>query len=618
VRILDTQIQFVVNIDNNIPNALLGDEVRIRQIFLNILNNAVKYSTGKGIVSLSISGTILENDTINLTASITDNGKGIKREDIDRLFGDFVQVDMENNYGIEGTGLGLAISRSLVEAMGGNITVSSEYGVGSTFTIVLPQKIREYGKLAVVENPEEKSVLVYEKSQIYADSVIRTIKDLGVQCTLVSNDFDFHEEISSGKYFFVFVASTLYASVQTVCSMFNEITVVLLAEFNESVPDQNLNVLAMPVYPTSVANILLGIIDGYSYGEIASIARFTAPEASVLVVDDLLTNLNVTKGLLSPYEMRVTLCRSGKEAIEAISVERYDLVFMDHMMPGMDGIQAVARIRALNTRDPYYTSVPIIALTANAVVGTKEMFLEKGFDDFLSKPMDVIKLNSLLEQWIPAEKQNKSMITIGTGSGLLKQGKSLSLTIEGVDVKKGLIRSGENVENYKHILNIFYHDGVEKAKQIAMCLEANDLASYVIHVHALKSAAASIGADPLSEFAKALETAGKREDQAFLQTHTPTLLSDLGSLLNAIGTALKAEEKAGQTKATDMALLKSELIKLTEAIDKVDPHAIKEAFKNIQPFTQDAEVGDVVKNILQSTLIGEYDEAVSLIETLLH
>jgi len=615
MRVIDSQVRFAVNIDSNIPNALLGDEIRIRQILLNVLSNAVKY-TGKGYVKFNVTGKI-DNDenVVNLTMEIVDSGKGIKQEDMNKLFGDFVQVNQSDNTGIEGTGLGLAITRSLVKAMCGDITVSSQYGVGSTFTVMLPQKIREHEKMATVEDPEEKRVLIYEHRAIYADSVVRTVGNLGVQCTLVSSAPVFREEMSGGNYPFVFIAPSLYENVRTACSEFGtESTVVLLTEFGESVADQNLSVLSMPVYPTSVANILNGISGGFSYGETESVIRFTAPEASVLVVDDINTNLKVTEGLLHPYEMQVKLCQSGMDALNAITSKKYDMVFMDHMMPEMDGIETTARIRALNTDDSYFTNIPIIALTANAVSGTKEMFLANGFSDFLSKPIDTIKLNFMLEKWIPKDKQKKIVIENGVDSMMRKRSACPNLTIDGVDVKKGISFAGGTFEEYKQLLAIFFQDGLEKIEQIKTSLETNDLSSYVTPIHALKSAAAYIGADELSEKAKALEAAGKQQDRTFIQTHNPALLSALKALLDAIDVVLGANEKGERKKTADMTLLKAELAKLAAAIDSVNPGAVKDAVKNIQPFTEAADVGDAVAKILQNTLIGEYDEVVAMIK----
>jgi len=281
-RITDSELKFDINIDSNIPNSLIGDETRIRQVLLNILGNAVKY-TKKGFISLSVSGEIIENKVL-LTMEVADSGIGIKSEDLKVLFDEFVRVDMESKKGIEGTGLGLAIAKNILTAMDGNISVQSEYGKGSTFTVKLPQKI------------------------------------------------------SSDEIF-------------------------------DSIKNDNISI------------------------------NFNAPNARVLVVDDIDANLKVVKGLLHPYKMQIDLCTSGAEAIEMVKANNYDLVFMDHMMPDMDGVEATKIIREI------YANLPIIALTANAVSGVKEMFFSNGFNDFLSKPIDTINLNSILEKWLPKEKQ---------------------------------------------------------------------------------------------------------------------------------------------------------------------------------------------------------------------
>jgi signal transduction histidine kinase/CheY-like chemotaxis protein len=406
MRVLDSKLHFVVNIDSNLPNALVGDETRIRQVILNILGNAVKY-TESGFVSLTMRGTHIDENTIKLELEVKDSGIGIKEDDMKKLFGEYMQFDLERNRGIEGTGLGLVITRSLLKAMGGDIIVKSEYGKGSTFTVELPQQIHSDKALATVENPSDKNILVFEQYEIYANSLMYAIEDLGVKCTLVSNESEMFEEMSDNEYNFIFVSYALFIKNREAISRFGQnAKIVVLTEFGETVPDNKLNALAMPVYSLTIANILNGTTGNFSYSTHAEfIVRFTAPEAIVLVVDDVVTNLKVANGLLLPYKMRVDLCKSGVTAIEAMKVNRYDIIFMDHKMPGMDGIETTLKIRSMGNEDPYYKEVPVIALTANAVIGTKEMFIENGFNDFLSKPIDTVKLNAVLEKWIPKAKQ---------------------------------------------------------------------------------------------------------------------------------------------------------------------------------------------------------------------
>ena len=413
MRVVDSRMRFVVRVDSSIPNSLNGDEVRVRQVLLNLLDNAVKYTHSGGLVSLRIRGEMDGEDTVNLAIDIEDTGLGIKEEDMQHLFSEYVQFDREKSRDTEGTGLGLVISKHIMKAMGGDIQVRSEYGIGSTFTVTFPQKVLSYSSVpfSYVENAKEKSVLVYEWQDIYADSLVFTMNSLGVECTLASDDADFLGKLAAGKYAFAFVSFQLYQkNTEAIRGLDTKTKIVILSEFGETVQEKELAVLAMPVYSLPVANILNGEYESFSYhGKPEFSAKFSAPDANILVVDDILTNLKVVQGLLSPYGMQVSLCKSGSMAIEAIKSNRYDMVFMDHLMPGMDGVETTEQIRRFGVEDEYFAQVPIVALTANAVTGMRDFFLENGFTDFMSKPVDTIRLNSVLEKWIPKEKQLKLM-----------------------------------------------------------------------------------------------------------------------------------------------------------------------------------------------------------------
>ena len=533
MRIIDSELRFVVNVEKNIPKALIGDETRIRQILLNLLNNAVKY-TDRGFVSLNINAEFTEKDTVNLIFKVTDSGRGIKQEDIGRLFEDFVQFDLMKNRGIEGVGLGLSITYSIVKAMGGSINVQSQYEKGSTFTVTLPQKYNSREGLANVEKADDISVLLYERREIYAGSMVNTIANLGVHCTLVSDDSGLYEKITSRSFSFLFIAFELFKiNREIILKSGNDIKVVVLSEFGEAIQEKNLSVLAMPVYCISVANILNGVSGSFSYdNRNEPIAMFTSPDAKVLIVDDINTNLKVAQGLLLPYKIQADLLKSGNAAIEAVTSNRYDLVFMDQEMPGMDGIETTRRIRDLGNKDPYYKTIPIVALTANAVSGTREMFLENGFDDFLSKPIDTVKLNLILEKWIPADK--KDGFSFNRNEAVEKD----ALDIAGLDAEKGISMSGGSKDRYMKILETFYEDGLELIKNINASLETDDLPLYTTYVHGLKSAAALIGAGELSETAKALEFAGKQKDIAFIKTNNPGFIQKLVLLLCDIDDAI--------------------------------------------------------------------------------
>jgi signal transduction histidine kinase/CheY-like chemotaxis protein/HPt (histidine-containing phosphotransfer) domain-containing protein len=613
MKVVDSNLQFVTNIDCKIPNSLFGDETRVRQVLLNILSNAVKY-TKRGFVSLSVSGETAE-DTIILTIDVTDSGKGIKPEDLKKLFGEFVQVDMASNKGIEGTGLGLAITKNLIKMMGGDISVQSEYKKGSIFTITLPQKIQSQEPLAVVEKPEEKSVLVYEHNEIYADSIVCTVDNLGVRCERAESEDVLRAKLKSKEYTYLFISfSQLEQAKSIIQELSSKTQIIVLTEFGNAVTDRSLSVLPMPVHSISVANILNGVADNFSYNVNENItARFIAPKARVLIVDDINTNLKVAEGLMLPYKMHIDLRLSGAEAIEAVKANDYDLVFMDHMMPEMDGIEATKLIRGMDKENPHYAELPIIALTANAISGTREMFLSNGFNDFLSKPIDMVKLNVILAKWLPKEKQEK--LELKSTDANTSDFETTRMKIADIDIKKGIEMSGGTFKSYMQTLAVFHKDGFQKIGEIKNSLEAGNYPLYTTYVHALKSALANIGASELSASAKALEFAGKEKDITFIKLNNDPFIMNLKTLLGSLGNTISLND--GYESSVDFELLKSELNRLKEALELLDSADIDKMVNNLQEFSRADGVGPGVESILQSVLIGGYDEAISKIDTLL-
>jgi len=618
MRVVDTNIRFVVNIDCKIPNLLVGDETRIRQVLLNILNNSVKY-TERGFVSFTAQYEVVDENNINLVMEVMDSGRGIKQEDIIKLFGEYMQVDQNKNKGIEGVGLGLAISWNIVKAMGGDIKVYSEYGKGSIFTVTIPQNVSSFVPLASVKDPGNINVIVYERRELYANSIAYTIDNLGVTCTLVSSNSELHNELSAREFNFIFVSFSLYESnKETIMRLGQQAKVVLLAEFGEATDDKKVRTIAMPVYAVSIANILNGVSESFSLSENEeTIGRFIAPEAIVLVVDDVGTNLKVAQGLMAPYKMQVDLCKSGQDAIQAVTDIRYDLVFMDHKMPNMDGTEATARIREKGGEDPYYKSLPIIALTANAVSGAKEIFLKSGFNDYLSKPIDTVKLNVILERWIPKEKKKHSFTEDNDNIAEIKNDALGKIEIEGVNVEKGIFFSGGTEKVYLETLAIFYKDGIEKIESINGSLNNNDLNLYTIHVHALKSASANIGAGELSKAAAILEQAGEKQDKEYIESHTPALLASLETLLDNIMNVLKLMQEDSENDSYDMEKFRSELVILKEALESFDAGTINKSVEILNNIVHSGSIKRSIVEISERILIGEYEEALDVIESLL-
>jgi HPt (histidine-containing phosphotransfer) domain-containing protein len=290
---------------------------------------------------------------------------------------------------------------------------------------------------------------------------------------------------------------------------------------------------------------------------------------------------------------------------------------MDHMMPRMDGIETVSLIRKMGNVNPYFRNVPIIALTANAVIGTREMFMENGFCDFLSKPINIEKLNKILEKWIPAEKQEIAIEISG------KHGKSDTLGIlndielAGVDIKKGIAMSCGAVDNYSWTLGIFQRENRVKINEIKACLEENNISLYKTHIHALKSACANIGAIELSKAAEILEMAGQRGDWDFIKMHNKKFLIDLETVIDAIDKVISAQIIENKNNTVDIDSLKTGLSELKAAMISYDIAVVNDAAKSLKALSQRAGSADVIGKILQCKLHGEYEEAVLLIDDLL-
>jgi len=632
-RLMEKPLRFFTNIDGNIPNNLIGDEVRLRQILLNLLSNAVKYSE-KGHVGLTINMDKRDDKQVRLRISVTDTGKGIKQEDQAKLFDEFVQVDMRKNQSVEGTGLGLAITKRLCIAMGGEISVESEYGKGSVFTAVIPQGIESDVSFAVVEEAEKKKVLVYEGRAVYAKSVCWTLDNMGVPYTMVANKDDFAAAIYREEWFYVFSGYGLYEKIEPFMGKGDVVfcggkkpSLALMIEWGTEAYIPNVRFVSIPVQSLSIANILNGMAENKGYIKNSGIIRFTFPRARLLVADDIATNLKVVEGLLAPYLAEVDTCLNGLQAIELVKRNKYDIVFMDHMMPEMDGIEATTTIRAL--KGERFRNMPIIALTANAVVGMREMFIENGFNDFLSKPIDVTKLDEMLNRWIPKEKkeqyaENEYHIDNDSVSSLSPDNLNRNFplpNIPGVDTTKGIAMTGGTIAAYMQVLSMFRKDAQERLPLLKKTPTPDTLSEFVTNVHALKSASASIGAAGISYLAGGLEAMGKAENIPFIQKSLPNFKEQLAELVKNIGSAIDISAvkriPSDTNQRTNINAYIPIFRELAEVLKTQKISEIKRILNTLNQQTQDSKLKEIFEQISDHVFMTEFDSAAKIVEELI-
>jgi signal transduction histidine kinase/CheY-like chemotaxis protein/HPt (histidine-containing phosphotransfer) domain-containing protein len=337
-----------------------------------------------------------------------------------------------------------------------------------------------------------------------------------------------------------------------------------------------------------------------------SSVRFTAPDFHVLIVDDIATNIAVIEGLIAPYKMNVSTCQSGGEAIRLIGETSFDLIFMDHLMPEMDGIEATTAIRGFG--GGYFRNIPIIALTANAMTGMKEMYLENGFNDYLSKPIEINKLNELMERWVPAEKRAKAE----GRETYAAAAHETNLVINGINTAYGLAATGGTEGGYLKVLETFCKDAAARLEILREAPDEKNIASFATQVHALKSASASIGAAGLSEEAARLEVAGKRGDIAAISEGLPNFREHLSATVERIRAALPPEN-SGDRRGGSPLLDKGALFPLKYALETEDIREIDRIMKELDASQFGDETGNIVRAIADKVLTSEFKEAARII-----
>ena len=483
-------IAFKMLTKGEMPGCLYGDEIRLRQILLNILGNAIKF-TEKGGVLLLIGTT-----DSSITFDIKDTGIGLKEEDIPALFDAFTQADMQKNHHKQGTGLGLSITRALVEMMDGKISVESVYGEGTVFHITIPKVL---GDESMIQKP--------------------------------------------------------FSNENLVC----------------------------------------------------------APEAKILVVDDNAINLNVACGLLRLSKISAETATSGQEAIELVSQKQYDIVFMDQMMPEMDGMETTRRIRGMGIK------TPIIALSANAVLGAKEDFLAAGMNAVLTKPIQRSLLNKALKDWIPEEKLKKQegekVIPADAEAGTQGEFWGKLGKIEGLSVKTGLGRASGQQDVFKKSLQLTIGEIEKCDRNLNQFLASGDMRNFTIEAHSMKGTLANIGAMELSERARELEKAAGLGDSDFCTKSLPSFIKAILDLYSGL-TAAFAEKDHNHGSVEMPSELPVICGKLAEALGETDFQAIDDAVKTLDALNVTGALGEEIEKIKYAVLMMDYEGAIELVRKL--
>ena len=533
MRLMNSSVEFHIEIAEGVPSILNGDPIRIRQILVNLLGNAVKF-TNEGSITLAISYDTISENEILLHMKIKDTGIGIEQKNFEKLFETFNQVDTKRNRTVEGTGLGLAISKSFCELMGGGIQVESEYGKGSTFTASIVQEVLSSVPLE------------------FAKYTKRNAKNFSMEL--------------------------------------NEEALKLLSK------------------------------------------------KSVLIVDDNMTNLYIACELMKPYQFRIDIATSGDKAIDMVSQRAYDLIFMDHMMPGKDGVETTKDIRELDK--PYAKTIPVVALTANAIFGAKEKLLKAGFDDYLSKPIDTKRLNEVIENYLCNQDSSQTCKihllkeTTSNKQNTFQADDENSIFIEGVNATAAMKAMRMGVETYISFLGTYANDLEKSIGSMIENYQNQDWKNFTITVHGMKSASRYAGASLLGDMAERMERAGKAENItyidsqiAFFEQEAKKILENVKLFLESLDeqtntndgtTKSEGNEIASESNSSlpeeAMALSDEWLQSIRNACEEMDSTTAKELLENVDSTKLKKEDEKLFTQIHNFVNGFDYDEVVQLID----
>ena len=553
-------LELVFDIDPKMPAALVGDAEKISHVLKILVENAIKF-TEEGGVNVRI-GCRRESYGINLIVDIRDTGIGMTSSQLTQMYDVFYQADSSSSRFAGGLGLGLPIAQGLLNAMGGFLHFASGEQEGLSAHIVIPQGVADERPCIELNHPEQLCIACYFRPEKYSCDEVREYYDgliqslvmgLGAKGYQVHNFEGLLKVQRSHKLTHVFIVQSEYMENPAYYEELAEtIRVVVIAEreFNLS-RESRLAIMHKPFSALSVANLLNGETGerGFAEDQAAGRKPFTCVGIRALAVDDEEMNLVVAKGVLGSYGIEVDTCLSGREAVAMCSGTSYDIVFLDHMMPGFDGVETLKKIREL--KNGVYQDLPVIALTANTVSGAREMFRSEGFTEFVPKPIERTVLERVLRKVLPKSciQYSERPTSKGAPGAEVPSAEDVPapqisetapeapaevpeasgpsydrLAKAGVNTELGLDYCAGDESFYLEMLRMFCAQGPEKRAEIAALYESANWTDYAVKVHALKSTSLTIGAEALSAQAKELEMAGKRGDADFIRERHAALL----------------------------------------------------------------------------------------------
>ena len=583
--IIPDNLELVIDVDAEVPAVLKGDSGKLHKILYHLISNGLKYTKDGGVLVHITS--IKQKYGVNLCIDVSDTGIGMSKDELDRLYSRFYQAESGRIVRSGGLGISMVIVSGFVRSLGGFITIDSIPEKGTVVRISIPQEVEDDGRCMSVNNKEVLNLAGFlnigkfsnpNVREYYNSMILNLVRGLKVTMHRVDNISDLKKLLQKVQITHLFVADEEYVkNFDYIESLNSELKVVVVAKESFKLPKgAKAHILLKPFYCIPIASIL-----NSDHTKKDEEKRMYCKGVRALVVDDEPMNLNVAKGIFKRYGMEVSTADSGAEAVKMCKEQTYDIVFMDHMMPGMDGVETMKRIRY--DAGKHHRDFPIVALTANALSTAREMFIAEGFDGFISKPIELAELERVLrhvlsktlityvdeneeasgtingklisenetdDAWFVYQNGNtnteNTSTTNDTVSDTQNNGLDDSISLApladyGIDINLGL-KYCQDGEIYMSLLEQYAREFDEKLECMEDFYKKKDLENYTILVHALKSTSLMIGDKSLSEEAKALELAGKNRDLEFIEKNHRAMTEHYTRTAQGIAKVLKVKD----------------------------------------------------------------------------
>lgn len=603
INVNDKKFRFLLDTNVNYPGMVVGDGIKLKQLLMHLITNATKY-TDEGYVVLGVRA-FGENGKAKIKIWVEDTGVGMSKEKVDAIYEPFSQATDLFEKQVGGLGIGLSIARKYMLHIGSDFIIESKEGEGTKVSFEIETDETSETKGVYVKNCQDMHIALFFKDNRERELLEQNLYELNVTYEAITGLGDLFARQGKKDFTHIVCDYENYLKIKDISEL-GELDlkkIVTIGYYAEIPRDSDVLFIRTPVFFRDMAEALNGDIVS---GLVSTLAMrkddtlsFTIPGARILVVDDNAINLRVTAGLLSEYDITVDCANSGEEAIRLIRRTKYDLVFMDHMMPGMDGMEVTKIIR--DSHDAYFLSLPIIALTANTINGVEEMFKEAGMNDFLPKPVTTAELEEMLKKWIPKEKFKEGR---KEKTGSFEKIDEALKNLKYINIEQGLSYTGGNFDMYRTVLKEFAGNINNKKSLIEKLCDQEDISKYTIEVHSLKSVSKTVGAMEISKLAQELERMGHVRDIAGIKSKNPKLIHEIELVENDLEEFAYADKSHVKKVPMNRETARLKLKEMYYALDDFQYDVAEEVVYKLGSYEMEEDVeaifdklSDAVKNV---------------------